>query len=136
MNSRRIVALCVILSTIGCVNLRQRDRETLRDIERYDLNPTEIQIKNAGLAGGLGIISPVCNWYLAYGTHQTDQILVGFLNLLTWPLSVIWAIPQCAADALTLNKLETIDYYEDDRDGIREFAAARERYEGSHRDEE
>ena len=34
-----------------------------------------------------------------------------FLNLLTWPISVVWGIPEAAVDANRINERELIYYY-------------------------
>lgn len=123
-----VMTLCLTLSAAGCVNLRAHEKQVLREIDRVGLNQTEIQLKDPLLAGFLGIVAPVCNWYLAYGTNESDQVMIGFLNLLLWAPSMLWAIPQCAVDAGTINKIQTVDYYLNDPRGQAEIAAARERY--------
>lgn len=44
-------------------------------------------------------------------------MLYGFLNLLTWPISVVWGIPQAAVDAGRINERELIYYYTFDEGG-------------------
>ena len=40
-----------------------------------------------------------------------------FLNLLTWPISVVWGIPEAAIDAETINERELVYYYTFDESG-------------------
>ena len=40
-----------------------------------------------------------------------NQYLYGFLNLLTWPISVVWGIPEAGIDANTINQRELIHFY-------------------------
>jgi hypothetical protein len=35
----------------------------------------------------------------------------GALNLILWPLSILWGVPEGAIDANSINKIETIHYY-------------------------
>ena len=51
------------------------------------------------------------NFYLAIGTNEGDQWLYGTLNLLLWPVSVVWGIPEAAIDAGNINKRNTAYYY-------------------------
>mgnify|MGYP006891099967 FL=1 len=51
----------------------------------------------------------------------TSQAVYGVLNLLTWPISIIWAVPQGAIDATTLNKQDMIYHYQFDADGKEEM---------------
>ena len=42
---------------------------------------------------------------------DSNHYLYGFLNLLTWPISVVWGIPEAAVDANRINERELIYYY-------------------------
>lgn len=73
---------------------------------------------NPVAAGALNILPGFGNFYLAAGdAGDSSFYLYGFLNLLTWPISVIWGIPEAAIDASTINKRELIFYYDYDRVG-------------------
>ena len=73
---------------------------------------------NPVAAGALNILPGFGNFYLAAGdAGDSSFYLYGFLNLLTWPISVIWGIPEAAIDASTINKRELIFYYDYDRAG-------------------
>lgn len=101
----------------------------LRELEGYGISPTEQEIKNPGLAGGLNILPGFGNFYLGVGTDESDQWLYGFLNLLTWPVSPIWAIPEAAIDANVINKKETVYYYKFDPQGKKEYEALKAKFE-------
>ena len=105
----------------GCTTLSRSDQAMLRELESHGIPPTEQQIKHPGLAGGLNILPGFGNFYLAVGTHESAQWLYGLLNLLFWPSSVVWGIPQAAIDAITMNKKETVYYYKFDRQGKKEY---------------
>lgn len=64
-------------------------------------------------AGLLNILSGVGNFYLGNGcAAQSEQNLYGFLNLLTWLISILWGIPAAAIDANTINKRDLLMYYQ------------------------
>ena len=46
-----------------------------------------------------------------------SPVAAGALNLLTWPLSVIWSAPEAAIDADNINKREKLYYYTYDEKG-------------------
>ena len=43
--------------------------------------------------------------------------IYGTLNLLTWPISILWGIPEGAVDADKINERELVYYYNYDEDG-------------------
>lgn len=73
---------------------------------------------NPAGAAALNILPGFGNFYLAAGdAGDSNFYLYGFLNLLTWPISVIWGIPEAAIDANTINKRDLVFYYDYDRQG-------------------
>lgn len=105
----------------GCISLNSSEKATLTELESYGISSTEHKIKQPGVAGILNILPGFGNFYLASGTDEGQQWLFGFLNLLLWPVSVVWAIPEGAIDANTMNKQETIRYYTFDANGKKEL---------------
>jgi len=103
----------------------------LRELEGYGISPTEQQVKHPGMAGALNVLPGFGNFYLGIGTHESSQWLYGFLNLLFWPLSVVWGIPEAAIDANTINKKETIYYYKFDQQGKKEYKELKSRADQS-----
>ena len=93
----------------------------LSELRSYGISDTEIRRKSPPTAAALNLLPGGGNFYLAVGTTESDQWVYGFLNLLTWPISIIWGIPEAAIDANTINKKETIYYYTYDRIGKKEF---------------
>lgn len=106
----------------GCTILHRSDEIRLRELRAVGVSETEIQIKHPGVAGGLNLLPGFGNFYLGAGTNEGSQWAYGFLNLLFWPISVVWAVPAAAVDAQTINKKETVMYYTYDPIGIRELA--------------
>ena len=113
--------MIVLACTSGCASLSRSDQATLNELRSYGIAETEVQRKHPAAAGALNILPGFGNFYLAVGTSESDQWLFGFLNLLTWPISVVWGVPEAAIDANTINKKETIYYYTYDRMGKLEF---------------
>lgn len=117
---KKILLLTLLLLTLtGCVNIRRSDQAFLKQIESKQLPITQVKDPNA--AAWLNILPGFGNFYLAIGTNHTEQWPVGIVNLLLWPLSIIWGVPQAAIDASTINKLEAINHYRYDPDGIKAF---------------
>ena len=118
---RSLLFFFLIFSLGGCVSLSRTEEDSLRSLRSYGVSEDEVKVKNPGLAGGLNFLPGVGNFYLASGTTESSQWTYGFLNLLSWPLSIVWAIPQAAIDANVINKRETVYYYFSDRKGVAEF---------------
>lgn len=106
-----LAVMCVALCS-GCVNLSRGEKEDLRVIRDAGISQTDQSIKSSVGAGALNILPGFGNFYLAIGSDESEQYVVGFLNLLTWPWSILWGVPQAAIDANTMNKRETIYYYQ------------------------
>ncbi len=107
------------------------ERANLRELEGYGISENEQAIKNPGLAGVLNILPGFGNFYLAVGSGESSQWAIGFLNLLVWPYSVVWGIPEAAIDATTINKKETLYHYTMSPVGRREFAQIKAEWEAS-----
>jgi hypothetical protein len=95
------------------------------------MNLPKKERKNAAAAGILNLLPGFGNFYLAFGTDQGGQTAIGFVNLLTWPLSAAWGVPQAAIDANTINTQYTVYYYTVDPNGKKILDQAL--YESSHR---
>jgi len=119
------------LAVTGCSSLSRSDRMMLRDLRAHGISPTSEMVKHPALAGGLNLLPGFGNFYLAYGTEDSDQWLFGFLNLITWPASVVWGLPEAIIDANTINKKETIYFYKFDPVGQRELQQIKSSYVGN-----
>ena len=108
-------ALSVALS--ACTSLTYQERNTLRSLKAQGITVDKPlggwdAPANAAGAGALNILPGFGNFYLASGNGgDSSHYLYGFLNLLTWPISVIWGIPEAAIDAKRINQRELIYYY-------------------------
>jgi hypothetical protein len=107
---RKFVLLCVMccmmIPMVGCVTLKVSEKYQYEGIEKrltnVGLQPE--RVKDPALAGTLNILPGFGNAYLG-------QWGLFAVNLLFWPISVVWGIPQAASDASVLNKQSTIYFY-------------------------
>ena len=113
------IAIAAALSAAlsACTSLTYQERNTLRSLQAQGitvdkpLGGWESPASPAG-AGLLNILPGFGNFYLASGNGgDSNHYLYGFLNLLTWPISVVWGIPEAAVDANRINERELIYYY-------------------------
>ncbi len=130
MRNRAALATLLLAACIfsGCVHISKSDRMFLREIDALGLPEAE-PVKHPAVAGGLNLLPGFGNFYLAIGTEYQDQWLYGFLNLLLWVPSVVWAVPEGVIDANSINKLETVYYYRIDPLGKKEYLRAKAKLE-------
>jgi len=63
-------------------------------------------------AGGLNLLPGIGNFYLGSGAAADGtQWVYGVFNLLLWPCSIVWGVPQAVIDANTLNKQDLVYHY-------------------------
>jgi len=122
---RAIVCLMIVLTLGGCVTLSAQDEKTAQELNGYGLKQSWTQPKNVFLAGLLNVLPFAGNLYLSAGKDgDSDQVTYGVLNFfLIYPISILWAVPQAAIDAHTLNKKAFVDYYTFDKAGQKELDA-------------
>ncbi|HBO58693.1 MAG TPA: hypothetical protein DD624_02125 [Alphaproteobacteria bacterium] len=122
---RAIVYLMIVLTLGGCVSLSAQDEKTAQELKSYGLKQSWTQPKNVFLAGLLNVLPVAGNLYLSAGKDgDSSQIAYGVLNFFfIYPLSILWAVPQAAIDAHTLNKKAFVDYYTFDKAGQKELDA-------------
>jgi hypothetical protein len=93
----------------SCVSLTPVERQTLNELRSYGIRINEQKVKDPGVAGVLNLLPGFGNFYLmSEGSEQTGP---GVMNLLLWPYSPIWGIPQAAIDAETYNQKATVSFY-------------------------
>ena len=106
MYIRFVLLLSIILASSGCVNMKNHEKNDYKELERR-LETTKfepVEEKDPALAAALNVLPGFGNLYLEqYG------IFVG--NLLLWPASIAWGVPQGYIDSKAINKQETLYYY-------------------------
>ena len=119
----KAIAFGVVLGLCGCVSLSQRERNEYQMLKRNDVSLAHpiggFEAPNSVWGAGLlNILPGFGNFYLAVGDGSDPvQGAYGVVNLLFWPISIIWGAPQAAIDANTLNKRDMLYYYYYDKDG-------------------
>lgn len=123
------VLLCF---TTACTTLSGHERLVLRDLKSDGISvdkPTGEWEKPASplLAGVLNILPGFGNFYLGMGNGADGtQSIYGVVNLLLWPISPIWGIPQAVIDAKTINECDLVFYYEHTDAGQEEWLERQE----------
>ncbi|MBM3590749.1 MAG: hypothetical protein FJX30_05210 [Alphaproteobacteria bacterium] len=113
------IQIILLLLISSCTHLTKSEREDLRELNSYGIRESdEDKVAKPILAGLLNILPGVGNFYLAVGNGgDSNHYLYGTLNLLTWPLSPIWGVPEAIVDANTINQRELVYYYKFDKTG-------------------
>lgn len=107
-----LVTIMLLLSCLtSCTTLSSMERNKLEELKSQGIRIPHEQVKHPGTAGALNILPGFGNFYLAMGEGDGSHWLYGFLNLLTWPYSIVWGIPEAAIDAGTINERNTVYYY-------------------------
>lgn len=116
-----ILSIASLLS--ACTTLTHQEKNTLRSLKAQGITVEkpiggwERPASSLG-AGALNLLPGFGNFYLATGNGgDSSYYLYGFLNLITWPFSVVWGIPEAAIDANRINERELIYYYTFDESG-------------------
>ena len=121
-----LTALLLCLS--ACTTLTKQEQNELRSLKAQGVTVDRPagsfeRPANPGAAGALNLLPGIGNFYLASGNGgDSSHWLYGCLNLITWPFSILWGIPEAAIDANRINERELIYYYKYDRQGQKEQA--------------
>jgi len=102
----RVVLVAALAAVAACASacrgLEPWQEAEYQNIKAAGLPPVEP--KSPVTAGALNILPGIGDAY--------NGVWAAFAcNLLLWPLSVIWGIPEAAATAENINKQETWSYY-------------------------
>ncbi len=130
---KKLWGLSLLVGTMllaGCTSLTRQEKMQLQHLKAQGITvdkPLGNYEKPASVAGAaaLNLLPGVGNFYLGSGqAAESDHWLYGFLNLLTWPVSIVWGIPEAAIDANAINKREMLYYYQYDKMGKEELRRA------------
>lgn len=128
---KKLLSLIAIIALVGCTTLTRQEEMELRTLKGQGVTvdkPVGSYEKPASPASAalLNILPGFGNFYLASGNGgDSSHYLYGTLNLLLWPISVLWAVPEAAIDAKKINERELIYYYKFDPYGKKEFSKSR-----------
>jgi len=117
--TKKLVLILLLLSTISCTHLSRSEREDLEEMKSLGIREDSAdQVANPGVAAVLNFLPGFGNFYLASGNGgDSAHYIYGTLNLISWPVSVIWGVPEAMIDANTINKRELIYYYKYNKKG-------------------
>ena len=124
---RKTLLTVLFCFTSACTTLTGHERLVLQDLKSDGISvdkPTGEWVKPASplLAGVLNILPGFGNFYLGMGNGADGtQSIYGVFNLLLWPFSPIWGIPQAVIDAKTINERDFVFYYEHTEAGQEEW---------------
>lgn len=126
----RMFAVAVLLMAVSCNSLSRHEKMELQALKGQGVTVdtpvgTWEKPASAGGAAALNILPGFGNFYLAMGDGADRfHYIYGTLNLLFWPLSAVWGVPEAAMDANTINQRELIRYYKSDPQGKKEAQKA------------
>lgn len=124
-----LLGSCVLLIA-GCTSLTRQEQTQLQYLKAQGVTvdkPVGSYDKPASVAGAgaLNILPGFGNFYLGSGNAaESSHWLYGFLNLITWPVSIIWGVPEACIDANNINKREMLYYYQYNKFGKEELKKA------------
>ena len=121
MKKLLLLIWCMVLAS--CTSLTYQEKQTIRSMKSQGIGvdmPVGAWERPANpiVAGMMNILPGGGNFYLASGNGaQSEHYMYGFLNLLTWPFSILWGVPEAAYDANRINERELIYFYTYDETG-------------------
>lgn len=120
--------ILLLVLTTACTTLTKQEQNELRNLKSQGVTVDRPagsfeRPASPGGAAALNLLPGFGNFYLASGNGgDSAHWLYGCLNLITWPFSILWGIPEAAIDANRINERELIYYYKYDRQGQKELA--------------
>ena len=130
MKKTILISMTTAILLSGCTSLTRQEEMQIQQLKAQGVTvdkPIGNYEKPASIAGAaaLNVLPGFGNFYLGSGNAaESSHWLYGLLNLLTWPISIVWAIPEAGIDANTINKREMLYYYTYDKHGKRELEEA------------
>ncbi len=111
-----ILLVVLVTAMTGCVSFSPTDKRNYAQLKHHGItvdHPIGLWEKpnSPAVAACLNILPGGGNFYLCCGNgSDSTQGAYGAINLLFWPLSILWGIPEAAIDANTLNKQYLLYY--------------------------
>ena len=118
----------VLILLASCTHLTRQEQLDWRELQNLGVQDKDNQVANPALAGGLNLLPGFGNFYLASGNGgDSSHWIYGTLNLLTWPISILWAVPEAVVDSSSINKRELLYHYRFDDSGKEELKKMKEK---------
>lgn len=99
-----VFALLALFISSSCVSVSEEEARLAEGKE-------VVQAKSPAMAAGLSILPGVGNLYLASETPSGEKNhelgVAAIVNWATWPVSILWSVPQAYKDAESINIKET-----------------------------
>lgn len=117
-----LFVFCTLMLS-SCTTLTRQEHMQLRELQAQGVTVDKpvgnFEKPVSGVtAGALNLLPGIGNFYLGTGNAaESSHVLYGVLNLLTWPLSILWGVPEAVIDADNINKREMLYYYTYDEQG-------------------
>lgn len=110
--------LVTLLWCVGCLSLSPEERRRLSELDELgyslDMPPAGFSVPMDEMTvAGLNLLPGIGNDYLACKGAGESQWVLGLGNLLLWPVSPLWAVPEGYFDARTLNRRALASYWGD-----------------------
>lgn len=102
---KKLFCLLLLASFVSCTSLNTFQKSELKE---WQANNLEVQEKSPGTAAGLNVLPGIGDFY-------NGNVGLGVLNLLSWPLSILWAPVGGSSGADEVNYYATkkqVDTYE------------------------
>lgn len=112
MTKKLLTTTGIFLFLSGCVSLTPSQLRQIDELEArgYDVDYPEKRI-NPNAVTAMNVFFGIGNMYLAMKApkYSGSQAAMGVLNMVTWPLSTLWAPYQGYVDTVAINRERTLN---------------------------
>ncbi|MGL4853708.1 MAG: hypothetical protein ACRC37_00430, partial [Lentisphaeria bacterium] len=115
--------LSALIISSGCTSLTNYEKNAIQSLKSHGISVDRHHSSwekpaSPVAAGALNLLPGFGNFYLASGNaSESSHCVYGILNLLFWPISMVWGIPEAAIDADTINQRDFVYYHQFDENG-------------------
>lgn len=124
---KTLLLATVLFSIASCTTLTHQEKRQLEQLRAHGITIDRpagswSEPASPAIAGALNILPGFGNFYLASGNaSESSHWIYGGLNLITWPFSIFWGVPEAAIDAGAINKRDMLYFYNYDKNGKKEL---------------